>query len=140
FHLGSGQRNTVTNCITFGNYGGSGAAGFMWPETSNHTDNLWTSKKLLSHNNRSNGLFTWQNDLHPHTIDSFIAYHNGFAGIEHGAYINSYKYKNIFLIRNKHSIYLHANAVSNGVKDEFGYTASFVNIKATDPLYISRHL
>lgn len=140
FHLGSGLRNTVINCITFGNYGGSGAAGFMWPETSNHTDNLWTSKKLLSHNNRSNGLFTWQNDLHPHTIDSFIAYHNGFAGIEHGAYINSYKYKNIFLIKNKNSIYLHANAVSNGFKDEFGYTASFVNIKATDPLYISRHL
>ncbi len=140
FHLGSGLRNTVINCVAVGNYGGAGAAGFLWPESSNYTDNLWTSKKLLSHNHRANGLFSWQNDSNPHTIDSFTAYHNGFAGIEHGAYVNSYKYKNIFLINNRYSIFLHANAVGNGVKDEFGYTASFVNIKATDPLYITRHL
>lgn len=138
FHLGSGIGNTVINCVAVGNGGSSGAAGFLWPESSNYTPNLWVSENILSHNNKTNGIFSWQNDPHPHSIENYHAYRNGHAGIEHGAYINAYKYKNIYLIEN--GLLIHANAMERGVKGGYGYSASFINVKSTDPLTLTRHL
>jgi hypothetical protein len=139
FLLGSGIGNKVTNCIGIGNQGGPGSSTLNWPEFSNYMDNLWVSTNNLSHNNKTDGIFTWQNDPHPHIINGFIAYNNGSNGIEHGAYTNSYKYNNIYLIGNKVDLLLHANPRPKGTPDSFGYVLSFNNLKATGTLNLAPH-
>lgn len=140
FMLGSGLGNEVRNCVAVGNRGTSGAAGYIWPESSNYTDNLWIfNVNNVAHNNATDGIFTWQNDPHSHRIDNFVGYNNGNAGIEHGAYTNAYKYSNILLSGNKYGIFLHANTRPKGERDEFGYIISFKNVYSTNPLYITRH-
>ena len=52
------------------------------------TERCGTSRIVLSHNNKVNGIFVWQNNPGKSVIDRFVAYHNGKAGIEHGAYKN----------------------------------------------------
>jgi len=46
------------------------------------------------------GIFVWQNTPEAHPIDRFTAYHNGNAGIEHGAYTNRYFYDDATLYGN----------------------------------------
>lgn len=139
FLLGSGIGNKITNCVVIGNHGNAGAAGFIWPESSNYTFNLWIFENNIAHNNKNNGIFVWQNDPHNHIINGFVGYNNGNNGIEHGAYTNAYKYKNISLVNNKNGILLHANPRPKGIKDEYGFILSFTNVKSTDPLYLTVH-
>jgi hypothetical protein len=42
----------------------------------------------------------WQNDARDHRVERFLAYHNGGAGIFHGAYDNRYKYVDCVLVSN----------------------------------------
>ena len=64
-----------------------------------------------AHNNSVNGIFVWQNTDRHHVIERFVAFHNGQAGIEHGAYLNSYVYRNVILVGNfLAGVLLHAKA------------------------------
>jgi len=139
FYLGSGRNNTAKKCIAIGNYGNATSAGFLWPEPSNFTDNVWILDSNISHNNRSDGIFTWQNDSHTHIVKNFLIYNSGMYGLEHGAYVNAYKYTDLTLIGNKYGALIHANPSANGQPDEWGYIAHIINTKSTDSLYITKH-
>lgn len=84
FTLGKGIGNTVTDSVavgyigTFKNY-----SGFAWPEQQGAT---WTFTNNVAHNNPVYGAFIWQNSAHVHDSPGYVAYHNGSAGIAHGAY------------------------------------------------------
>lgn len=133
FQLGSGLRNTCKNSVAVGNQGNSGAAGFLWPESSNQTDNVWTFDNNISHNNKNDGIFIWENDNHIHIITNFTAYNNGYAGIEQGAYINTYKYLDCKLINNKNGILLHCLSSTAG-------NIQFERVYSSNPLYIMPHV
>jgi hypothetical protein len=108
FFLGAGSRVTVTNSVAVGiqnDEGGADRSGFIWPEDAEAT---WTFRNNRAHNNDSNGIFVWQNNELPHVIDGFIAYYNSDAGVEHGAYTNSYVYKNLTLLGNGTAVHSHA--------------------------------
>lgn len=141
FLLGSGLRNIVKNCIAVGNQGNGGAAGFLWPESSNYTDNVWIfNEGNLAHNNKTNGIFVWENDPNNHIINEFIAYHNGKHGVEHGAYVNAYKYSNMSLLGNSESGFLsHATPIKTGQPDSHGYIMSITDTYSTDALFITKH-
>lgn len=141
FHLGSGTGNSIIECRGIGNYGNANAPSFHWPETSNADPNLWVSDSLYAHNNKTNGIFSWQNDRSPHRINHYFAWNNGYSGIEHGAYANSYKYENIYLINNGYGVIQHGNAIpKTGTPDEDGYIMSFRNVHSTDPLLLTRRI
>jgi hypothetical protein len=108
FFLGAGRNVTVTNSVAVGvqnNEGGADRSGYIWPEDAEAT---WTFRNNRAHNNDSNGIFVWQNNELPHIIDGFVAYYNADAGVEHGAYTNSYVYKNLVLRNNGTAIHSHA--------------------------------
>ena len=66
-------------------------------------------QRNVAHNNRRNGIFVWQNTPIRHRISDFTVYHNGGAGIEHGAYGNAYVYERLALFGNREAgIHLHA--------------------------------
>jgi hypothetical protein len=107
FYLGAGHNPVVINSVAVGiqNEGGANRSGYLWPEDSEGT---WVFTDNRAHNNDSNGIFVWQNNELPHVIDRFTAYYNGQAGIEHGAYTNSYVYKNLVLLGNNVAVRSHA--------------------------------
>lgn len=95
--LPPGMRNTIRRSVTVGNLGHATAAGVIWPETVGglHLPGVWTAEDVVSHNNRSNGVFTWQNSGGDHVVTRFVCYANGHAGVEHGAYVNPYVYRDL---------------------------------------------
>ena len=108
FFLGAGHRMTVTNSVAVGVQnaeGGADRSGYIWPEDAEGT---WTFRNNRAHNNDANGIFVWQNNEMPHVIDGFTAYYNSDAGVEHGAYTNSYVYKNLTLLNNGTAVHSHA--------------------------------
>ncbi len=107
FYLGQGDDVTVTNSVVVGmrREDGASRSGYIWPEDDEAT---WTFKNNRAHNNETNGIFVWQNNELPHVIDGFIAYYNDQAGVEHGAYTNSYVYKNLTLLANGTAVHSHA--------------------------------
>ena len=102
FWLGHGEGNTAHGCVGVGVVGGKNSSGFQWPESPGpRTDGtVWDFKDCVSHNNKANGIFVWQNNSGPSVIDRFVAYHNAKSGIEHGAYKNDYRYQNSILYGN----------------------------------------
>jgi Bacterial Ig domain/G8 domain len=104
FNLGMGHRNTISNSTAVGTGGTAGSAGFGWPEDAGQNipgNGVWTfNQGNLSHNNHDDGLFSWQNTGTLHDVTNFVSYHNGEYGIEHGAYVNSYRYANAALFGN----------------------------------------
>jgi Big-like domain-containing protein len=104
FKLGMGHGNTVRNSTAVGTGGTSGSAGFGWPEDAGQNipgNGVWTfNQGNVSHNNHDDGLFVWQNTDTLHDVSNFVTYHNGSYGIEHGAYINSYRYANASIYGN----------------------------------------
>ncbi|MEV8097078.1 hypothetical protein [Kitasatospora sp. NPDC085879] len=89
FALGAGTGGTARDCVAVGVQGATGASGYEWPETS---EGVWTFERCLAHNNLQNGIFVWLNARHHHTLERFVAYHNGGWGVEHGAYLNDFDY------------------------------------------------
>jgi G8 domain len=113
FVLGGGQGNTVKNSVAVGVRGGVTSSGFEWPE--NRIDSAWTFHDNVSHNNRIDGIFTWQNwgyKTPHHLIENSTVYHNGMSGIEHGAYGNAYHYRNLNVYGNYfHGVRLHSSSI-----------------------------
>lgn len=72
-------------------------SGFHWPEGAG---GAWAFAGCVAHNTGA-GLFAWQNSEHPHFVEDFVAFHNGFAGIAHGAYQNYYQYDRAALHANR---------------------------------------
>jgi hypothetical protein len=101
--MGGGENLTVTNSVVVGMNGkwGSNASAFGWP---NPERGVWNFTGNVAHNNRGNGIFVWQNtggeDDENHVIEDFTAYYHGKAGVEHGAYGNSYVYRGLTLLEN----------------------------------------
>ncbi|MGH2793912.1 MAG: hypothetical protein ACRDKG_06370 [Actinomycetota bacterium] len=89
FWLGLGSGNVCRRCVAFGVQGGKNASGFGWPEGE---FGVWVFEDSIAHNNKRNGIFVWQNHASGHSIHRYVAFHNGYAGIEHGAYTNRYHY------------------------------------------------
>jgi len=96
FLLGGGAGNALLDSVTVGNRGSTGATGFIWPETGS---SLWTFKGCVAHNNKTDGIFVWQNNLSPQVIQDFVAFRNGY-GIEHGAYRNAFAYERCTTFQN----------------------------------------
>jgi hypothetical protein len=121
FMINQGLRNVIRDSVAVGVQGNVDASGFSWPEGDGiNGDGFWNfSKGNIAHNNKVDGIFAWQNDHQPHVIANFAGYHNGEAGIDHGAYANGYHYESSVLYGNGAGA-LHIKAVSPGV-DEFGH-------------------
>ena len=108
FNLGRGRGSVARGCVSVGVQGNENASGFIWPEGS---EGIWKFEDCVAHNNSVNGIFVWQNTDRHHVIDRFSAFHNGRAGVEHGAYLNNYVYRNLQLVGNAVAgVVLHAEA------------------------------
>jgi hypothetical protein len=116
FELGHGNDLTVTDSVAVGVQGNLHSAGFKWPEgvAAESGDptigDHWAFQNNISHNNKVNGIFTWQNTNDPrHIVEQSVVYHNGDHGIIHGAYSNRYTYDRLMLYGNGRSGFdLHA--------------------------------
>jgi hypothetical protein len=115
FLLGAGAGNVAKNCVAVGVQGNLHASGFHWPENS---IGVWSFESCVSHNNKCNGIFTWHNTDVKHVIEEFIGYHNGLAGISHGAYVNPYIYRNTILTGNR-ECGLEIHSLSHGLPQRF---------------------
>ena len=137
FYLGQGNNVTVTNSVVVGlqREDGASRSGYIWPEDDEAT---WTFRNNRAHNNETNGIFVWQNNEMPHVIDGFVAYYNAQSGVEHGAYTNSYVYKNLVLLGNGTAI--HSHALGEPGDDAFTDTQIWSNVKTNGgTLYIDEH-
>ncbi len=135
FYLGNGQNVTLTNSVAVGVQGESGAdrSGFIWPESS---ESVWLFEDNIAHNNAANGIFVWQNNSDRHDVDRFTAYYNDGAGVNHGAYENSYQYTDLTLLENGLGVISHAL----GDESEGTDTQIWANIvTGGDVLYIDEH-
>jgi len=115
FFLGNGDNVTVTDSVAVGVEGEVGLerSGFTWPEAAGA---VWKFERNVAHNNEANGIFTWQNNDLRHDVDDFLAYYNAGAGIDHGAYENSYQYSGMTLLDNGIAVISHAlGEASDGV-------------------------
>lgn len=127
FNLGRDNNNTsnipleVSGCVAVGVLGNThdpdngafaDSAGYFWPELLNGTAGVWMFKNNIAHNCAS-GIGSWQNDdAFDHFIEDSIVYNCG-AGINHGAYINAYVYRNIDIIDCIEGFRMHAVSFSN---------------------------
>ncbi len=107
FELGHGNNLSVTDSVAVGVQGNKHAAGFNWPEGLARESgdptigDHWTFTNNVAHNNKVNGIFTWQNGGNPnHLIGSSALFHNGEHGVVHGAYSNRYHYDALELYGN----------------------------------------
>lgn len=91
FKLGAGSGNTLINSHCEGVDGWVDDSCYHWPEEANQNigGNVWVFEDNTS-DDSAHGIFTWQNDGGNHVIDGFVG-----GGIDHGAYSNSYLYKNV---------------------------------------------
>ena len=104
FELGHGTNLSVTDSVAVGVQGNKHASGFNWPEGLARESgdptigDHWTFADNVSHNNKMNGIFTWQNGGNPnHLVGSSVLFHNGESGVIHGAYSNRYHYDALWL-------------------------------------------
>jgi hypothetical protein len=108
FVHGEGTGMTAVNCVAVGVQGNNVNAGaFAWPATANQNNNVWTFHDNIAHNNRGPGISVWQNDANPHVLERFISYHNT-VGVSHGAYSNSYTYRDAVTFGNTSELDQHA--------------------------------
>lgn len=109
FVLGVGDRNIARGCVATGVQGNVDASGFNWPEVM--AGGIWTFEDCISHNNKVHGIFTWQNTDEVHPLRRISSFHNGGAGMAHGAYVNPYRYAESVLYANRTaSVLMHANS------------------------------
>ncbi len=135
FYLGNGENLTMTNSVAVGVKGESGAdrSGFIWPESA---EAVWVFEDNIAHNNAANGIFVWQNNSDRHDVERFTAYYNSGAGINHGAYENSYQYKDLVLRENGLGVISHAL----GTESEGTDTQTWTNVQTDGGvLYIDEH-
>ncbi len=123
FYLGNGENLTMTNSVAVGVQGESGAdrSGFIWPESA---EAVWLFENNIAHNNAANGIFVWQNNSDRHDVGPFLAYYNAGAGVNHGAYENSYQYHDLILRENGLGVISHAF----GTESEGTDTQTWTNV------------
>ena len=95
FKLGAGSGNVIKDSLTADIRGNVDCAGYVWPESANQNigGNVWVFENNRSIPNSDpdcHGIFVWQNDSNLHIIDGFTG-----DGIDHGAYLNNYEYRNV---------------------------------------------
>jgi hypothetical protein len=92
--------NRLTGCVAVGTEANTenptdpafaDSAGFSWPEEVQGTEGVWEFHDNLAHNCRGSGVFTWQNTPSPHDVGATTVY-NTPVGLNHGAYLNRYRY------------------------------------------------
>jgi chitodextrinase len=139
FNLGSGSNMKIVDSVAVGIQGNKNSSGFHWPSTANSGPSLWDFKNNVSHNNKVDGIFVWQNTSARHLVEDYVAYHNGEAGIDHGAYGNRYFYQNLELFGNGAAFSQHSRPDSaNPEYDGYGFTVR--NVNTTDPLILTKHV
>jgi len=119
FVLADGEGNAIVDSVAVGVGGrGPSLSGFHWPGTEKA---VWTFEGNVAHNNIGHGIRVWQNVSETHVIERFTAYYNGRAAILHGAYSNSYVYRDLTLLANGLregvDIAVQANAVGRPARD-----------------------
>lgn len=124
FALGDGSRLEIRECVAFAVQGNTNASGYVWPEAPS---GLWKFQENIAHNNAIAGIFVWQNVREPHRIRGFTAYNNGVAGIIHGAYVNSYHYRDLDLRDQSDGIEL----IAAGRLDFQGRPQSWQDVRGT---------
>lgn len=134
FMLGRGVGNRCVGSVAVGVMGGVESSGFHWPETGIGN---WIFQNCVGHNNKSFGIFAWQNSTLLHVIEDFTAYRNGLGGIDHGAYLNFYTYRNITLTDHPNALIDHALS-SQHVNFPNGRLI-FEDILTNGPLHIAKH-
>ncbi|MDQ3985960.1 MAG: right-handed parallel beta-helix repeat-containing protein [Actinomycetota bacterium] len=141
FFLGRGEGNAVRRSVATGVHGQGTASGFEWPPAP--ADGLWVFEDCVAHNNQVDGIFVWQVNPRINVVSNFVGYHNGKAGIEHGSFLNSFRYLGTTLFGNATTgLALHAN--SQGATD--GEGLAFDNLRvdgagiSPTAITISRHL
>ena len=98
FALASGEGNALVDSVAVGVVGrGHSLSGYHWPGTEKA---VWLFEGNVAHNNTGHGIRVWQNVSAAHVIERFTGYYNGLAGILHGAYVNSYVYRDLTLLDN----------------------------------------
>jgi hypothetical protein len=108
FFLGAGRGNRIRGSVAVGVDGSVQPSGYIWPEGS---EGIWSFRDCVAHNNVGSGIFAWQNTPRVHVIERFTAYHNGEAGIAHGAYNNRFTYRDSVLHGNQSgAVLLHADS------------------------------
>jgi hypothetical protein len=96
--MGEGNNNSVVGSVAVGvQSAGPDNSGFGWPGTE---QGVWNFHDNVAHNNVGHGIFVWQNSRENNVIDGFTAYYNAKAGVSHGAYRNSYTYRDLVLLDN----------------------------------------
>jgi hypothetical protein len=110
FMLPGAHNNTIRGCVAVGVVGAKDSSGFNWPEKMH---GVWEFTDNLSHNNFRHGAFVWQNTKNLNVVTRLTAYHNGGAGIGHGAYSNAYNYVDCVLHGNGSGMELHALSRAN---------------------------
>jgi hypothetical protein len=140
FVLGEGRNNSITNSVAVGirNKG----AGYQWPSGANSAEfNVWRFEGNIAHNNKPNGIFVWQNDDSCHVIENFVAFRNGRAGVNHGAYNNDFVYADVILFENEGgAIRQHAGpkASADCVASD-GYAMAWRGLKSDGALLFDGH-
>ena len=100
--LGAGENMTITGSVVVGMLdSGQNVSAYHWPSKDR---GIWVFVDNIAHNNESHGIFVWQNTTgepdENHLIDGYTAYYNAGTAIDHGAYGNSYVYRNLTLLEN----------------------------------------
>lgn len=108
FLHGLGLRNVARGCVVAGVLNRNiNSGGYHWPSSANRGNNVWTWDDNVAHNNMDGGIGVWQNDAEPHVVSRYVGYHNG-TGIHHGAYLNTYEYRDCVTFRNGTELVQHA--------------------------------
>ena len=113
FQMGEGENNIVVDSVAVGvQTSGPNNSGFGWPGTE---QGAWGFSGNSAHNNVGHGIFVWQNSRETHVIDGFSAYYNAKSGLFHGAYRNSFTYRDLVLLDNDQKRGGHVAVVSRAV-------------------------
>lgn len=116
FTLGSGKNMVVRDSVVVGSRGQrANAGGFHWPSSSNAGNNEWVFERNVAHNNRGAGISSWQNTSGDHVVADFVSYRNG-QGVVHGAYLNSYTYRDGHAFENGADVV--SKALSRSVREQ----------------------
>lgn len=97
FQLGIGSDNYVAGSVAVGVQGTPPSAGFHAPMFAIGSANSWIMEDNLSHNNKSGGFDTLQDDNNDHLISSFATYRNQGPAISLGKAQNRYSGKSVAL-------------------------------------------
>lgn len=136
YTLRAGENLTIKHSVAVGVQGNNDAAGFNWPEFGH---SVWVfNEGNISHNNKVDGIFVWQNDNLHHEVINFVGYHNGGHGIDHGAYGNGYQYIDVDLFGNGDDD-LNSRAASRTLHRADGYGQAFERVRMTGTFRIAEH-